>query len=193
MHKNLASPIAIGIILLFIGAAFFGRYLQEKNIVSNPHPQTAMSFEDCALLGYPIQETYPEICVTPEGRHFVNPSQVPPTPPEPTDRIAAGYIVGQVTIGPLCPVAYSNGEDPCGPLNPEVYTSRSAVVYTTDQHTIVTQTHLSADGTYKVALGPGKYYVQITPAGIGAGEFKSATVVSFQTTTVDFDIDTGIR
>ena len=41
--------------------------------------------------------------------------------------------------------------------------------------------------------GAGKYFVQISPAGIGAGEKKPAIVKSFETTVVDFDIDTGIR
>jgi len=28
------------------------------------------SFEDCAAAGYPIQESFPERCVTPDGQSF---------------------------------------------------------------------------------------------------------------------------
>ncbi|MBS3913728.1 MAG: hypothetical protein KG003_04470 [Bacteroidetes bacterium] len=103
-----------------------------------------------------------------------------------SSRIAGGYITGHVTLSPLCPV------EPCKP-NPEAYTSREVVVYTSDKVTVKERIHLDSQGNYNVAIGPGSYFVQIVPAGIGPGEKKSATVKSFETTTVNFDIDTGIR
>jgi hypothetical protein len=33
------------------------------------------SFEQCASAGYPIQESYPEVCLTKDGKRFVNPQQ----------------------------------------------------------------------------------------------------------------------
>jgi len=109
-----------------------------------------------------------------------------PTP----GRIAAGYIVGKVTIGPFCPVEIAG--HPCQ-VPPEAYTSRSVIVYDSNGTSINEKGNLDAQGNYKVAVGPGKYFVQISPAGIGAGEKKPATVKSFETTVVDFNIDTGIR
>ena len=52
---------------------------------------------------------------------------------------------------------------------------------------------IDANGNYNIAISPGNYFVQIAPAGIGEGEKKPATVKAFETTVVNFDIDTGIR
>ncbi|MEO5635096.1 MAG: hypothetical protein ABIS26_00035 [Candidatus Paceibacterota bacterium] len=105
-------------------------------------------------------------------------------------RVAAGYLSGHVTIGPFCPVEQVG--KPCPP--PEgAYTSREAIVYESDGKTEKERMHLDTNGNYKFTLGPGTYYVQIAPAGIGPGEKKAATVKSFETTVVNFDIDTGIR
>jgi len=107
-----------------------------------------------------------------------------------TERIAAGYVAGHVSIGPFCPV-----ERPgvlC-PVPDGAYSSRQAVIYYDDGVRIRDQAVLDKKGNYRIALGPGNYFVQIQPAGIGAGEKKPFTVISFQTTTVDFNIDTGIR
>lgn len=111
--------------------------------------------------------------------------------PNPPDRIAAGYVSGHVTIGPNCPGPERIGF-PC-PTPPEVYSSRAVVVYESDRNTIKENGNIDASGNYKIALGPGDYFVQISPAGIGPGEKKSATVKSFETTVVDFNIDTGMR
>lgn len=35
------------------------------------------SFEECKKAGYPIQESYPEACLTDDGKRFTNPSQEP--------------------------------------------------------------------------------------------------------------------
>ena len=33
---------------------------------------TVHSYDQCVAAGNPVQESYPEVCVTPEGRRFVN-------------------------------------------------------------------------------------------------------------------------
>lgn len=106
------------------------------------------------------------------------------------DRIAAGYIAGSVTIGPFCPVEREGV--PCI-VPPEAYTSRSVIVYENNRTTIREKGKLDSSGKYNISIGPGNYFIQIDPAGIGPGEKKPATVKSFETTVVDFDIDTGIR
>lgn len=106
------------------------------------------------------------------------------------ERIAGGYIKGQVNIGPFCPVEREG--EPCK-VPPEAYTSREVVVYLSDKVTVQEKINLDSNGNYKIAIGPGSYFIQIVPAGIGEGEKKFAVVKSFETTTVDFDIDTGIR
>src|SRR3989344_1711933 len=99
-----------------------------------------------------------------------------------SERIAAGYVGGHVTIGPNCPV--ERVDEPCK-TPPEAYTSREAVVYEKNGSTVKERVHLDKEGNYKIALAPGNYFIQIAPAGIGPGEKKSITVKSFETSTVN--------
>lgn len=105
-------------------------------------------------------------------------------------KIAGGYLEGHVTIGPFCPV--EREDEPCE-VPPEVYTSREAVVYGSNGATIKDRVHLDTQGNYKITLAPGNYFIQIVPAGIGPGEKKYITIKSFETSIINFDIDTGIR
>ena len=116
---------------------------------------------------------------------------VPPLPsPAPEPEPAAGYIAGHVTIGPNCPVERVG--QPC-PTPPEAYTSRSVVVFGSDKVTEKQRVSLDTLGNYKVATPPGTYFVQIQPAGIGPGEKRQVVVTAQKTSTVDFNVDTGIR
>ena len=101
-----------------------------------------------------------------------------------------GYIAGHVVIGPFCPVEKAG--QPC-PTPPEAYSSRQLVVYENDGVTIKQKSKIDAKGNYKVTLPPGNYYIQIDPAGIGPSPKQIAIVKSFETSVVDFIIDTGIR
>ena len=105
-------------------------------------------------------------------------------------RIAGGHVEGHVNIGPFCPVEREGV--PC-PVPPEAYTSRKVVIYGSDGYTEKEKVALDKEGNYKIALDPGNYFAQIDPAGIGPGEKKPFVVISSQTTTVNFEIDTGIR
>lgn len=107
-----------------------------------------------------------------------------------TTRIAAGYVAGHVTIGPICPVEQEG--KPCK-VPPEMYSSREVIIYESNGVTIKEKGKIDVDGNYRIALSPGNYFVQIKPAGIGPGEKKPVTIKSFETTVVNFDIDTGIR
>lgn len=42
-----------------------------------PSAPTVTSYAECVAAGYPILETYPEQCRTPDGRTFVNPDATP--------------------------------------------------------------------------------------------------------------------
>jgi len=106
------------------------------------------------------------------------------------DRVASGYVAGHVTIGPFCPV---EREGETCEVPPEAYSSREVIVYESNGVTVKEKGKIDAEGNYKITLGPGNYFIQIEPAGIGPGEKKPVTVKSFETTTLNFDIDTGIR
>ena len=104
--------------------------------------------------------------------------------------VVNGQVSGTVTVGPICPV--ESIDNPCI-IPPEVYTSRTVVVYgPTDSQRIKT-TALQSDGTYSLSLAPGTYWLQIEPAGIRAGEKKIITILANETTNLNFDIDSGIR
>ena len=75
MHMNqLSTTTLIGtvIVLALVGAlllAFVGNKEQE-------HLLSITSFDECAAAGYPIMESYPEQCATPDGHTFVNERQI---------------------------------------------------------------------------------------------------------------------
>ncbi len=160
-------------IAVILGATGF--YLSKQKTAPEPIACT-MEAKLCPD-GSAVGRTGPNCEFTPCGIHD-------------TERIAAGYVAGHVDIGPFCPVEIV--DKPCT-VPPEAYTSREVVIYESDGATEKERVSLDTKGNYKIALGPGKYLAQIQPAGIGPGEEKSFTVISFETTTVNFDVDTGIR
>jgi hypothetical protein len=123
---------------------------------------------------------------------YADQTQNPPVNVNPNpDRVAAGYVAGHVTIGPNCPGPQREGQVCVTP--PSAYSSREVFVYDADGKTVNEKGKIDSEGNYKIAVGPGNYFVQVVPAGIGPGEKKPVTIESFKTSTVDFDIDTGIR
>ncbi|HLF28538.1 MAG TPA: carboxypeptidase-like regulatory domain-containing protein [Anaerolineae bacterium] len=104
-----------------------------------------------------------------------------------------GYLEGKVRIGPLEPV--ESVDKPTASAPPEVYTSRSINIFQADGQTLVTDVSINPDGTYRVALPPGAYVVDIAATGIDRGIDlpKTITIESGQTVTLDIAIDTGIR
>jgi len=62
MSKNLKLAL-IFIALILVGVLIW--YFKGKSNI-----QAINSFEDCAAAGYPVMESYPERCNTPDGRSF---------------------------------------------------------------------------------------------------------------------------
>jgi hypothetical protein len=59
------------LVIILIGAAIWFAFFGTQ--VPTPTPQQTnaiLSFEDCANAGYPIMESYPRQCKTPDGRTF---------------------------------------------------------------------------------------------------------------------------
>lgn len=190
---NKLLTLSIVAILILAGVGFF-IFKPPQTITQLP---LITNFEECAKAGFPVMESYPAQCRSATGELFVQvidaPIPVNPNPVKPNPspaRIAAGYVAGSVTIGPFCPV--ERIDQPCK-VPPEAFTSRSVIIYESNGTIVREKGRLDPKGNYKIAVGPGNYFIQIDPAGIGPGEKKPATVKSFQTTVVDFDIDTGIR
>jgi len=56
------------LLVVVLGVGFFYS-LRQANAPSLDAP-SALSFEDCALFGYPVSESYPRQCHTPDGQVF---------------------------------------------------------------------------------------------------------------------------
>lgn len=124
--RHYQRGIATVIILIFfliagvaIASGAFVFYQNERSSSSNKKAASINSFEDCAKL-YPVMESYPEQCNTPDGKHFTRELSeeekqrlVPPTTPQPSampdycKNITAGQSVKDcgdfmVVMGPCC-------------------------------------------------------------------------------------------
>lgn len=75
MNPQTKTTTLIGILILLSIVA--GLLLALSNIAKQKQVLSIGSFEECALAGYPIMESYPEQCRTPDGRTFVNDKQIP--------------------------------------------------------------------------------------------------------------------
>jgi hypothetical protein len=104
-----------------------------------------------------------------------------------------GTLSGNVSIGPLQPVQ-REGVAQATPM-PEVYTSRTIVVYEEDGQTEVKRVPVQPDGTYDIRLFAGNYVVDIGRSGIDSAADlpKTVHINGGQVTQLDIDIDTGIR
>jgi putative hemolysin len=71
MQKKTMALIGIGIAMVILG--IFALY----NLFENNKIQSIKTYSACAAAGYPIQESYPEQCRTPDGRMFVNTITLP--------------------------------------------------------------------------------------------------------------------
>ena len=63
MMKKNTKLVAVFVILLIAGIVVW-KYQQTSKV------QSISTFEECAQAGYPIMESYPEQCKTPDGRNF---------------------------------------------------------------------------------------------------------------------------
>ncbi len=66
--------IGIAIVLTLIA----GLLLSLSNIAKKQRMYAISTFEECKNEGYPIMESFPEQCATPDGRTFVNDTQAVP-------------------------------------------------------------------------------------------------------------------
>ena len=67
------------ITLLFVIIALIGIVFLVNSFSSKQAVGQISNFEDCKNAGYPILESFPEQCATPDGRTFTNTNQQPPS------------------------------------------------------------------------------------------------------------------
>jgi hypothetical protein len=105
-----------------------------------------------------------------------------------------GVFMGQMTIGPICPV--ERVDNPCKPT-PEMYAARKVFIYKSDKKTLVVTLIPDAEGGFSKTLPVGTYYVDMVhqPLGIGGTNGVPAIIKieSGKTAELAINIDTGIR
>ena len=102
--------------------------------------------------------------------------------------IPEGVLAGSVTIGPLCPV------EPCGDGVPNPYASRTLLLYGDAPEP--TRIGLREDGSFEVFTYSGTYRVELSDCEFlrcASALPVGVTVTPGGWTTLDIDIDTGIR
>lgn len=94
---NLSTTTLIGIIVvLTIVAGLLLAFSQNK---AQQSLFSITNFDECAAAGYPIMESYPERCATPDERTFVNEQQTAPSPDEMTfNGCAVAGCSGQLCV-----------------------------------------------------------------------------------------------
>lgn len=110
--------------------------------------------------------------------------------PQPAE---TGTLQGTVSVGPLSPVEIAGAPQPTPPH--EVFTSRGLEIYPEGSAKLFTKLSFSTDGTYSVQLPVGNYTVQLPAGGIefAKGLPSVVTIKAGEVTTLDINIDTGIR
>ena len=96
-------------------------------------------------------------------------------------------VQGEVRIGPVNPV-----EQP-GVPNDAPYAATLRIARASDGK-VVAETRSGADGSYRVALAPGRYVLQpVNGTPLPIAQSQEFTVSAGQFTTVRVDYDSGIR
>jgi hypothetical protein len=115
----------------------------------------------------------------------------PVATPVPTSPV--GYLEGQVAIGPLQPVERVGVPPPTPSM--AVCTARGLVLYRADTGAEAVRFPLGPDCSYRVALPPGSYRVELDRRGIDFSKDlpRGVAITAGQTTRLDLSIDTGIR
>ena len=110
---------------------------------------------------------------------------------------AWGVLSGHVSIGPLSPV--ERLDVPTVTPAPELYAPWRVVIYDPDMSKEIARVEIGTQGNYAVELPPGKYQVDLIHLGIvgsiarGVNLPAQVEIRSGETTSLDIEIDTGIR
>lgn len=87
--------ILIVLVLAIVGAALWFMLRKEEPLTPSEEP-VVLSFTDCEAAGYPIMESYPRQCRTPDGRTYAE--ELPA--PEPTYVNASSDLIRVTTPPP---------------------------------------------------------------------------------------------
>jgi hypothetical protein len=111
--------------------------------------------------------------------------------PGPFPANGTGVLMGNLTLGPLCPV------EPCTISHEQIIAAYAArpILITTERGTFIGSVTADPDRGYSVTLEPGTYVVDIRHQGIGrSGDLpKTVTIRPGDIVRLDIYVDTGIR
>ena len=110
------------------------------------------------------------------------------TPTPVIDEDVRGVLAGSVTIGPLCPI------EPCGESPGDVYSSRELVLQRPGG--VLLNVLLRPDGTFEGVVPIGTYEIHLDRCeylGCQSVFPLSVEIRDGETSTLNIDIDTGIR
>jgi hypothetical protein len=173
-----------------------------------PHPAPRLtdmrgSASKSSLIGTVIGITILTLCMLsmisacgPQARPSTSSSPAASVAPVITTTAASapmGYLEGRASIGPLQPVERVGVPSPTP--SPAVCTARGLVVFDAQTGAEAARFDLGPDCTYRVALPPGSYRVELQRRGIDISKDlpQTVTISAGQTTRLDISIDTGIR
>lgn len=75
MSIKLSNKPGFARVALIVSLAVIALITTTGWLVYKRRTSSINSFADCVKSGRPIQESYPEVCATPDGRRFTNPAQ----------------------------------------------------------------------------------------------------------------------
>lgn len=106
-----------------------------------------------------------------------------------------GFLEGKISIGPICPVERDPPDPGCLPTA-DTYKAYPVSVWTSNGRRKIIQINPELDGSYKTDLEPGNYLIILETgrSNIGSSNLPvEVTIISDNVTTLNIDIDTGIR
>mgnify|MGYP001580720233 CR=1 FL=1 len=107
----------------------------------------------------------------------------------------SGFLEGKISIGPICPVEKDPPDPDCLPTA-DTYKAYPVSIWTSDGRRKIMQISPELDGSYITNLEPGNYIIILETgrSNIGSSNLPvEVTIKSDNVTTLDIDIDTGIR
>ena len=175
-------PIVIFFLLAAVGAFFISGLRTNAPQIIN--------FYQCTTI-YPVTQTFPLSCSTPDGRVFFQSRTDNNGEQERFKYI--GILEGLVKINLKCPDERS--EEPC-PAPAESYASREVLIYRGDKKAILIKSPLKQDGSYYLELPPGNYILDIQrllSAGLSKDLPHSFSMKAGDRQKFNFSIDTEIK
>lgn len=173
MENKLSLKVSVVIVLGLIILAFWGRFNAMKNgTLVEPAP-VVNSFEECVKF-YPVMESYPEQCNTPDGKHFTNPiqfingSQVEGIR-EGGKEMADGIIKGKVNFSTQTGI------------------SGEVVAYSYEKWDEKERVEINPDGTFEMYIAEGAYYIMVEP-GMEREKAEAIFIQKEQTIILDLTI-----